>query len=184
MTLCAASLATALGLAASPQVRAESLQAVYSRTLIVPPPSCKPVAAVHGVLMGKPFAAEEAYINSCSLILKQKHKIYCRLVLNFLALQRLPAGQEFFSRGKVQPGVQIYQRLKNGEKLSSRTFTEAGQSPSYALHVKFGARQKCAGRDTTSGAIELRFSDGDYVTGTFVARQSARIIWDDESVSQ
>ncbi|MBS1991661.1 MAG: hypothetical protein JSS83_14155 [Cyanobacteria bacterium SZAS LIN-3] len=160
----------------------QSLESVYKEPLLLPPASCRPAAAVRGVLFGKPFVADEAYINSCTLILKQKHKIYNRLVLNFLALGTPLPGQEFFSRGKVQPGVEVFQRLKNGEKMNGRIF-EGGVKPSaYALHVRFGGRAKCPGRDTVPGSIALRFAGGDYVVGTFVARQSSRIIWDDETV--
>jgi|GEM_PF-2741712 len=161
---------------------AKGLETVYSVPLVVPPAAARTTVSVHGRIFGRPFAADDAYINSCSLILKQNHKIYCKVVLSFLALQTIPADHEFFSRGKVQPRIDISQRLKNDEKLRSQTFEAGKQNTAYALHVKFGPRFRGGKPDTTAGAINLRFADGDYLEGTFVAKQSPRLIWDDQSI--
>jgi len=155
------------------------LDAVYKTQLSVPPPTPRVSAAVQGRIMGRPFRADEAQINSCSLILKQNHQLYCKVVLNFLALQVEPADHEFFSRGKLQPRIEISQRLKNCEKMLRQTFDQA---QGYALHVKLGKRYRLTKPDTTSGVINLRFANGDYLEGTFVARQASRLIWDDEMI--
>jgi hypothetical protein len=161
------------------QARAKEVASVYAEALPAPLPVRGALVSVHGVLFGQPFVADDARINSYCLILRQRHKIYTRVVLNFSAFQRAPAGQEFFSRGTPQPKVEVYQRLKNGEKLRSKIYCPGD---TYALHVKFAPRQRVAGVDTTPGAILLRFGGGDFIAGNFVARQSPRVIWDDEAI--
>jgi hypothetical protein len=162
------------------QARTNKVEAVYSDSLPTAAPVGSTAISVHGILFGQPFVADEALINSYSLILRQKHKTYARVVLNFSAFGRPLAGQECFSRGASQPRIEAYQRLKNGGKLRSQVF---GPGDGYALHMKFEPRNKVLGSDTTPGAIILRFENGDYVTGTFVARRSPRVIWDDEGIA-
>jgi len=165
-----------------PAALAKGLEDVYSAPLAVPPSSPKTSVSVHGRIFGRPFTADDACINSCSLILKQNHKIYCKVVINFLAMQTVPIEREYFSRGKVQPRIEISQRLKNNEKVREQAFEAGKQNNPYALHVKFGPRFRGSKPDTTTGAINLRFADGDYLEGSFVARQVPRIIWDDQSI--
>jgi hypothetical protein len=159
---------------------------VHSETLPLAAPGKADITDVHGVLFGHPFTCEEALINSISLTLRQRQKIYSRVVINFSSLCTKLPNREFFSEGRLQPRVEVAQRLKNGEKLNSHVYESGG--PDYALHIKFGPRQSHGpaehhGRDdTTTGALLMRFSNGDYVAGTFYARQSPRMIWDDEAV--
>lgn len=161
------------------QAGSSKVASVYTEPLPVAAPAQGATVAVRGVLFGQPFAAGQVLVNSYSLVLRQKHKVYTRLVINFAALHTGLPGQDFSSTGKLQPRVEVFQRRKNGEKLLSKSFSPGDD---YALHVKFGPRKKVAGADTTSGAIVLRFADGDYVTGAFVARQSPRLIWDAEAI--
>jgi hypothetical protein len=153
--------------------------AVWKETLPEPAKGKESVTAVHGVLFGQPFVADDARINSFSLVLKQKHKIYSRVVINFTCLRLPLPEQSFYSGGKLVPEVSVYQRLKNGEKLRSK-IDYGGAHCSFK--VEFGKRNRTAASDTTPGALILRFDNGDYVTGTFVARQSPRVIWDDETI--
>ncbi len=149
-------------------------------------PAIAGLVDVHGVLFGHPFLADEALINSISLVLRQKHKAYNKVTINFAPLHTKLPDQEFFSKGKLQPLVEISQRQKNGEKIRTASFSRG--SDDFGMHIKFGPRQQTGelhregSTDTTSGAIIMRFKNGDYVSGTFCARQSPRLIWDDETI--
>lgn len=142
-------------------------------------------ADVHGVLFGHRFNCEEALINGYSLTLRQKHKLYAKVFINFAALRTILPNQEFSSAGRVQPRVEVAQRLKNSDKVVSQVY-EGGKD--FGLHIRFGPRQskdklhQHLYDDTTPGAIVLRFKNGDYIVGTFCARQSPRVIWDNEAV--
>ncbi len=175
-----------LCLPAPVEARENKVVGVRTEALPVPAPGKAELNDVHGILFGHPFTCEEALINNISLTLRQRQKIYSRVVINFSNLCTKLPGHEFFSEGRLQPRVEIAQRLKNGEKLNLHMYDRGG--PDYALHIKFDPRQKHGpaehnGRDdTTTGALIMRFGNGDYVAGTFYARQSPRMIWDDETV--
>ncbi|MBU6450500.1 MAG: hypothetical protein KGS72_01885 [Cyanobacteria bacterium REEB67] len=137
---------------------------------------------VHGVLGGKPFVCEQALINSYSIVLRQNHGRYARLVLKFSTAgsESLDASgaHEYYSKGDRPPRLEMAYRNSRAEKLELCDPAKIG----FALHLKLAPRQRSTHSDTTNGAIVLRLANGDFLQGSFTARQSPRVIWDTEQI--
>jgi hypothetical protein len=174
-------------MASSRRLKLGVIAFIFGATL-GPARALAPATCVRGYLFGHDFHCEEARINSYSLVLRQSDHVYVRVVFNFLATGKKLPGSDFsfhsiksdFSNSiSNNPRVQVFVRT-----LQDKRAIEKPACP-YDMHVRFFARQKDrqAGTDTTSGVLQLKFSDGDYLNGSFCAKESPRVIWDDETPS-